>query len=102
MPSARAGKVIEKIRWIGKKAHLSFSTEEELLLSENAFVEFHLYEGKELLPLELKKLKEYAALDELYGYAIKLLSARSYTVSEMRRKLYNRKHEQNSITFFPD
>ena len=86
MPSARTGKAIEKISWKGKKATLTIG-KEKVILSENAFAEFRLYEGKEISESELKKIKDYAALDDLYGYALRLLSMRAYTAHEIRVKL---------------
>ena len=95
MPSARAGKTLTKISWKAKKATLTIG-DEKIVLSENAFTEFHLYEGKEVSNQELKKIKDYAALDDLYGYSLRLLSARNYTSHEIREKLYSKNKDDAS------
>ncbi|MBP5091213.1 MAG: RecX family transcriptional regulator [Bacilli bacterium] len=96
MPSARAGKTVKKIAWKGKRATLLID-DDEVTLSENAFSEFRLYVGKELSSSEFRKLKDYAALDDLYSYGLKLLSARSYTSYEIRGKLMKRSAEIEDI-----
>ena len=97
MPSARAGKRLEKISWKAKKATLTFDDDEKIFLSENAFSEFRLYVGKEIPSLELRKIKDLAALDDLYNYALKLLSARNYTSYEIRTKLAVKCDEVESV-----
>lgn len=96
MPSARAGKTLTKISWKAKKATLTIG-DEKIVLSENAFTEFHLYEGKEVSNQELKKIKDYAALDDLYGYSLRLLSARNYTSHEIREKLYSKNKDIETV-----
>ncbi len=89
VPSKRTGEtIVTKIQWKKSGAIVTFS-DGKVELSENAFTEFRLYEGKVITPSEKKKLLAYAKLDGDYNYALRLLSHKGYSEMELRQKLIN-------------
>lgn len=98
MPKNTTGKAtIKKIVYKKGGAVLVFSDKEKLTLSNNAFTDFHLYEGKEVTPLEKRKLEQAAESDEIYSYALRLLSHEVYSVHDLRAKLLLRFDDENAI-----
>jgi hypothetical protein len=68
VPTKRTGNdVITKIS-LKKKGHatLHFASAKKITLSENAFTDFHLYEGKEVTALEMRELLDAASLDDFF------------------------------------
>ena len=88
MPSGNAGKThtLLKIKWKAHKATLVFE-DEEIVVSEDVFTDYRLYEGKEVGNVERNKIRNDAKLSSLYSYGLGLVSHRSYTVHEVREKL---------------
>ena len=90
MPSKRTGEIkIDAITWKKSKAVVSFSNN-KIELSQNAFTEFGLYEGKLLSQAKIKEMIAYSKFDKDYEYAIRLLSRKQYSEMELRQKLIAR------------
>jgi regulatory protein len=92
VPTKRTGNdVITKISLKKKgKATLHFASAKKITLSENAFTDFHLYEGKEVTPLEMRELLDAASLDDLLAYAMRLLTHEAYSEHDLRKKLWDK------------
>ena len=87
MPSR---KTTEKILSIssGKKGVIVVKTDSgRFSLSQDAYTELPLYEGKELTPLEKHELLHLSSLSAPLRYAESLLSRREYSVSSLKKKL---------------
>ena len=89
MSSAGPGNLIrvQSIGSKGKKISISFSNGETLLCGPDSYSEFRLYEGKEINSLEFKKIKDYIQMEDLYAYALNLISLRMRSKKEVRDKL---------------
>ena len=91
MPTKRIGDdVITKIV-VKKKGQVvvHFASAKKIELSENAFTDFHLYEGKDVIALELRQLQDASSLDDLRNYALKLLAHEAYSEHDLRKKLWD-------------
>ena len=87
MSAKSTGKTIKTVSTKKKGIQVEFEDGEKLLLSEDVFTEFHLYDGKELSESELRKLKELAGQDVYYAYALKLLSKDMYSCHQVKEKV---------------
>ena len=87
MSAKSIGKTIKTVSTKKKGIQVEFEDGEKLLLSEDVFTEFHLYDGKELSESESRKLKELAGQDVYYAYALKLLSKDMYSCHQVKEKV---------------
>ena len=82
---------IKKIKTLKNKVVISFYDEEEKLeISKDIFVNYYLYEGKEVSKKELKKIKEDNDSISYLSYALKLRQKALYSEYKMREKLYDK------------
>ena len=89
MSEKNIGDVITRIRV--RKTHkgvvIYFASGEKIPLSQDSYVDFRLYEGKEMSSEEMKKLLSFGEEDEYYSYALKLLSKEVYTSHDLLLKM---------------
>lgn len=82
---------IKKIKTFKNKVVISFYDEEEKLeISKEIFVNYYLYEGKEVSKKELKKIKNDNDSISFLSYALKLRQKSLYSEYKMREKLYDK------------
>ena len=79
---------IIKAQVLTKEVILEFSTQESLKILLNTFLEFSLYENKELSLKEYKEIKEKDSFFRVKDYAYYLLKFRDYCEKEMEFSLY--------------
>ncbi|MCI1245518.1 MAG: RecX family transcriptional regulator [Bacilli bacterium] len=88
MPSAKTGNAIVSISSDRRgQRSVVFADGTKLSLSGNAFTEMPLYVGKNVSPLEMRKLRSFLAREKLLNYALRLVSSREFSFKEMRGKL---------------
>ena len=90
MSAKSTGKTIKSVSLKKKGFCVEFEDGEKLVLSEDVFTEFHLYDGKELSPSEVKKLKDLTSQDSYYTYALRLLSKDMYSSYQVKEKVLAR------------
>lgn len=66
-------------------------------LSEDAFTNFYLREGKEITESEIRALKEESSLSSLRDFAIASLSKKQYSKHEMKQKLLRRNPNEKAV-----
>ncbi len=66
-------------------------------LSEDAFTNFYLREGKELTEAEITSLKEESALSSLRDYAVSSLARKQYSKREMKEKLLRKNPNEKAV-----
>ena len=90
----------EKIERVSKKRSgfcVEFEGGEKIVLSEDAFTEFRLYDGKVLSDHERKRLGEIYSQDSYYSYALRLLSHDMVSVHQIREKLTAKGAEPETV-----
>lgn len=87
MSGKQTGNIIKEIKKKPSVVIVTFSNGEKIKLSHSSYVEFRLYEGKEIDEEELHSLLSYEKEGEFYDYALRLLGRENYTVSSMKEKL---------------
>ena len=90
-------KVVTSIKE-NKKKHtyvVSFGLE-SFILSEDVYTDFYLYVGKELSAKEFGLLKSESKLDKAYTYAINLCGTGRYSSYEVKKKIDDKFHLENS------
>ena len=89
MSEKSTGDVISaiKTRKKNKGVTLLFASGEKIKLSEAAYSDFRLYEGKEVGSEEMKQLLAFGMEDEFYTYALRLLNKEIYTSYDLFNKL---------------
>lgn len=99
MPSVRVGR-IKKIEHKKKDIIISFVHFEPLKIHEDTYIEFYLYEGKEIDEKEYRQIVAQEAIYNAMQYAKKILAKKMYTEYEMRLRLQKKDikyHEINKI-----
>jgi regulatory protein len=87
VPSRKTTEKIISIT-LGKKGMVIVKTEDGTFsLSQDAYTELPLYEGKELTPLEKHELLHLSGLSSPLHYAESLLTRREYSVSSLKKKI---------------
>lgn len=88
MQTKRIGEeTVKKIAIKKNKVTIHFE-KRKVILSENAFTEFRLYEGKSVPPTEMRQILDAESLDDLLNYAMRLLSHENYSEHDLREKLW--------------
>ena len=88
MPSVKSGKkLIRAIKVYQDHVTLTFSHNEKLKISKEAYLSSYLYQGKEISQKEINALKDLTALSTLLDYAMGLISKRHYSEKKMYEKL---------------
>ena len=91
VPSVNTGKKLIKTIKVSKDhVTLTFSKNERLKISKEAYLSSYLYEGKQISHKEINKLKDITALSTLLNYALSLISKRHYSEKKMYEKLYKK------------
>ena len=97
MAEESSGKTIKKIKYVKKKAVLTFDDGDEFTISLNTFAHFYLYENKTLSKQEWEDIAYSEALDKQKIYVVNLLSKKVYTEKEIRLKLYSRNVRRKDV-----
>ena len=84
---------VKKVEILSKEVCIDFSELESLKILLNTFLEFSLYENKEISVEEYQNIKEKDLFFRLKDYAYYLLKFRDYCEKEMENSLY--KYHQN-------
>ena len=97
MSEKRIGDVVSSIKYKKSEVVISFASGNKVALSELAFTDFHLYEGKELSEEELSTLLHAAVEDKYYVYALGLLGKEVYSEKQIQTKLFARGADEEMV-----
>ncbi len=85
------------VSFVKKLYQVEFGDGDAVELSEDSFLDFHLYEGKVLTPSERRELIRFASGDLLYTYCLKLLAKERYTVHAIKERLEKKGASEEQI-----
>ncbi len=96
MPLKNSGKTITKIKKYKNKISLYFG-DEKLDISYRDYTRFYLYVGKTLCKDEYLVLKQSKQREQLFDYALRLVSKSIYSEYRVREKLYAKDADKGDV-----
>ena len=91
---------IKKIKILKNKVVITFSdNDEKMEINKDIFVNFYLYEGKEISNKELKEIKNQNDSFSYLAYAFKLRQKSLYSEYKMREKLYDKGANKEQVDY---
>lgn len=100
MPSKNRGKSyqIVAIKYLKNKVRLVF-TDNKIEISNDTFVDFHLYPNKTIEQKELDNIIKREIRQKYINYCIRIISKNSYSEQEISSKLLKRNIDHNDLSY---
>ncbi|MCD8204230.1 MAG: RecX family transcriptional regulator [Coprobacillus sp.] len=90
MPSEKPGKKVKSIKKYKETVHIYFTSGERLIISYETYIDYPLYEGKEITSKEYQDIVNSEKVSSLYIKTAKSLLAHPKSEKKVREALYDK------------